>query len=63
MRGNNKLPSVHFGAPSKKPADWRKSNMHPVDERDDDRLRKTPASVKRMLGFDPAAKKIRKGKK
>lgn len=59
MRGNNKLPNVHFGAPKKSP----QRGTTRTDDRDDDVLRKTPASVKRMLGFDPAAKKMRKGKR
>jgi len=52
MRGNNKLPSVHYGRATEQPKKFGAKSKR--DTPDDDKLRKTLTSVKRILGFDPA---------
>lgn len=47
------LPSVHYGRPTEKNADWRELDGRYDDTDDDAELPVTPKSVVAMLGFDP----------
>jgi hypothetical protein len=54
------LPLVHFGSPTAKELDWRNPKISAkTDPRDDDQLRKMPASERKLLKIDPVALLLR----